>query len=86
LVTAILTNSERYSDQDLQELALEDSRNGGKGRANAMLALPIDFLTNVYLAMSPQERNLPITVEGHRLDGNISTVLEHVLTPKYQRL
>jgi hypothetical protein len=44
LVAAVLTRSERYSDQDLRDLALEDVRNGGRGRANGVLALPVGVL------------------------------------------
>lgn len=86
LVKAMLGNSQRYSDQDLQELALQDARSGGKGRANAILALPVQLLTRAYRAMSPEERDFPITIEGHYLDGNIPAVLEEVLAPKLRRV
>ncbi|MEJ2559069.1 MAG: hypothetical protein P8186_23215 [Anaerolineae bacterium] len=86
LARAMLANSEGYSDQDLQELALQDARRGGKGRANAILALPVALLTKAYLAMSPGERDAPVTVEGHYLDGNVPAVLEGITVPKFQRL
>ena len=86
LAKAMLANSEGYSDQDLQELALQDARRGGKGRANAILALPVASLTKTYLAMSLDARDAPVTVEGHYLDGNVPAVLEEITVPKFQRL
>jgi hypothetical protein len=76
LVTAILTHSERYSDQDLRELALKDVRNGGRGRANGVLALPVDVLWEAYRILPSHERNAPVALVGHRLDGNVPVVLE----------
>lgn len=84
LVAAIMINSEICSDRDLQELALKDARNGGRGRANAVLALPIDMLTSAYTSISPEERIFPITFRGHRLAGNVPAILENVTAPQYR--
>jgi len=86
LARAMLGNSERYSDQDLDTLALQDARRGGKGRANAILALPVALLVNTYRAMSPETRNAPVTIEGHYLDANVPAVLGEVSVPRFQRL
>ena len=86
LSDAMLTNNEGYSDHDLQELALQDARNGGKGRANTMLALPLKLISNAYLAMSPEERNSPLAFEDHHLDESVAAILEGVTVPKYRRL
>jgi hypothetical protein len=86
LAQTMITNSESNSDRDLCELALVDAQNGGKGRANAVLALPLEQITDIYLAMSLEERNYPILFERHRLDEVVSTVLEGITTTKYQRL
>lgn len=83
---AMLTNNEGYSHHDLQELALQDARNGGKGRANAMLALPLKLISDAYLAMSPEAPNTPISFEDNRLDESVAAILEGVTVPKYQRL
>jgi len=82
----MITNSESHSDQDLSKLALEDAQNGGMGRANAILALPLKRICDVYLAMSPNERNAPILFEENRLDETVPAVLEGITVPKYQRL
>ena len=84
LANTIMTDSARLSHQDLCELALEDSQNGGMGRANAILALPMKLISDVYLAMSPEERNAPISFEENRLDETVPVVLDGITVPKYR--
>ena len=86
LAYQIMKNSESLSDRHLRELALVEAQNGGKGRANAMLALPLAALTDHYLSLSPEKRNAPIFFEEYRLDETVSAILERIITPKYQRL
>ena len=86
LAHTIMTNSESLSHQDLCALALEDAQNGGKGRANAILALPMKGISDVYLTMSPKERNAPVLFEENRLDETVPAVLEGITLSKYQRL
>jgi hypothetical protein len=86
LALTMMANSESNSDQDLSKLALENAQSGGKGRVNAVLALPLKRINAVYLAMSPKERSAPILFEENRLDETIAAVLEGVSTPKYRRL
>ena len=85
LALTIMTNSESLSHQDLCDLALEDAQNGGKGRANAILALQMKFIRNIYLAMSPKERLGPILFEKNLLDETVPVVLDGIAIPKYQR-
>jgi hypothetical protein len=86
LALAMITNSESFSDEDLQELVWRDAQNGGKGRANAILALPMKHISSYYLALSPKERNVPVLFEKDRLDETVAAVLEGIPVPKYQRL
>jgi len=86
LAITMLENSESLSHQDLYRLALNDAQNGGKGRANAVLALPLRRISEVYLAISPNERNAPILFEKNRLDETVSAILDEIAVPKYQRL
>jgi hypothetical protein len=86
LAHTLLTNSESTSHQKLCALALEDARNGGKGRANAVLSLPLKSISDVYSALPPIERNTPILLSENRLDETVSAVLESISAPKYQRL
>jgi hypothetical protein len=86
LMDAMLKNSENISREDLCELALKGAQNGGKGRANAILTLPLKQISDFYLAMSPNERNAPILFEKHRLDETVPAVLEDIPVPKYQKV
>jgi hypothetical protein len=86
LVQVMLMNSHRYSHQDLCELALEDSRNGGPGWANAMLTLPIELISSFYSSIPPEARNAPVFFQSHQLDETVAAILDDVTVPKYQRL
>jgi hypothetical protein len=86
LARAMLQNSLGISNQDLTALALADAQNGGKGRANAVLALPIQHIREAYLAMSPEDRNAPILLENNRLDETVPALFEGISVPKYQKL
>lgn len=85
MITKMLANSRRYSDKDLQKMARKDARQGGRGRANAILALGLDDLKDVYRSIPTDKRGAPIRVGGHQLDGNVLAILEDVDQPKYQR-
>lgn len=86
LCQAMLANSKTLSNQNLQELALEDARKGGRGRANSILAVPLRLIRDVYLAMSPETRHMPIIFESNYLPGNVAAVLEDIAVPKYRSL
>jgi hypothetical protein len=86
LAHVMTTNSESNSDQVLRELASKDNQNGGKGRANAILALPLKQIGEFYSVLSLQERNAPISFENNRLDETVLAVFENIIVPKYQRL
>jgi hypothetical protein len=86
LAHAMLKNSESLSHKRICELVLEDARNGGKGRANAVLALPLKGIMNTYLALSPEERNSPIFIGKNHFDETVPAVLEGITVLKYQRL
>jgi len=83
---AILTNSESHSNHELRELAAPDILSGEKGRANAILTLPLKLISDAYLAMSPEARNSPISFENHQLDETVAAVLEGVTVPKYRMM
>jgi hypothetical protein len=86
LAQTMLRNSEDFSDQRLGEIALEEAQRGGKGKANAMLVLPLRRVTEAYLTLSPDERNRAILFGENRLDETVAAVLEGVAVPKYRRL
>jgi hypothetical protein len=86
LARTMMKNSASVSHQNLCELALDDFHNNGNGWANAILVLPLKRISDVYLAMPPEERNTPIMFEENKLDETIPAVLENITVPKYQRL
>jgi hypothetical protein len=86
LCNTILSASQGYSDHDLGMAALRDSQNGGRGRANSVLALPLKLVTQSYLELPPEVRYQKIIVEGHELDESVLAVLEEVDVPQYQRM
>jgi len=85
LAHAMINSSESLSHQDLCTLALEDVQNGGKGRANAILALPLKQISDHYVALSSKEHNAPIMFEQNLLDDTVSAILEEISLSKYQR-
>ncbi len=86
LCLAMLAASERHSDDALQSLARTDSRNTGRGRANAVLTLPLKLIMDFYVSILPKNRYEPRYVEGHQLDMSVLAVLENVEVPQFQRL
>lgn len=77
--------SQLYSDQDLADLALQDSEHGGLGRANTILTLPLNTVRNAYLALPPAERYKKLVIENHELDESVLAILEGIDVPQYQR-
>lgn len=86
LTIAMIRNSERYSDQDLQVLALEDAEQDGIGRANAILTIPLDEISRHYLSLPPESRDKPTAFLGYELNGNVPAILEHIDVPKFEFL
>lgn len=85
LCRTMLTVSQRYSDQYLRRLALKDFQNGGRGRANSIVTLPLSLVVECYLALPPDERYQKIKVENHDLDESVMAILGDVQVPQYQR-
>lgn len=85
MIRAVLDNSAIRSDQQLQQLAWEDWHRGGKGRANAVLALLLDEMVSAYGRIPTAERGNPLVLDGHLLDGNVPAILPEVECPKYWR-
>lgn len=85
LIRLMLANSRRYSDKDLEKMTWQDARQGGRGRANAILAVGLAELTNVYRSIPVDRRGGPIRLGRYQLDGNVLAILEEVDKPKYQK-
>jgi hypothetical protein len=85
LAQLMIRKSEDHSTQTLRDLAWRDFQNGGKGRANAVLALPLNQIVDFYLSTSAEERDFPVVFQENHLDETVSAILEGVTTPKYRR-
>lgn len=85
LAHAMLENSEGVSHQRMCELALEDARRGGKGRANAVYTLPLQAFAQPFQMHPLKERNLPDFFKEHRFDETVAAILEGLTLAKYQR-
>ena len=86
LSETMLTNSRNHSSQVLRDLALDDARMGGRGRANAMLVVSMRRIREAYLTLSPGRRSEPLLFENTILDGNVPAVLEGIDVPKYKNI
>ena len=86
LCRTMVTVSQRYSDQYLRRLALKDFQNGGKGRANSIVTLPLSLVIESYLTLPPDERYQKIKVENHDLDESVLAILGDIHVPQYERV
>ncbi len=86
LRSALLKNSQAFSDPDLRALALADAARGGKGRANAVLALRIETITQALQAVPAPQRAGLLSLAGHLFDPSVIAILENVDAPQYERL
>lgn len=72
----VLENHNRYSDADLENMALEDARSGGKGRANAIFTVPLADLSDFYRSVQDKQRVGLLNYKGHQMEGNIPAILD----------
>ena len=85
IIKLMLDSSGKYSDNDLQQTALEDARNGGRGRANAVFTINLEDLKEFYLSLPDNKLNGLIPFKEHQLDGNVAAVLDKIEHTKYKR-
>jgi hypothetical protein len=85
LCQTMLSANQLYSDEELGRLAVEDLVNGGRGRANSILILPLNLVLQSYLALPLEIRHQKIVIENHKIDESVLAVLPEVDVPEYQR-
>lgn len=78
----VLDISQRVSDEELGKRALEN----GNGRANSVIALPLERVRESFLALPAEKRFAKVEMDHHRLDESVLAVLEGVDVPQYQRM
>ena len=85
IISMMLANSRACSDSDLEKAAWKDARQGGKGRANAILVIGLDGLMSFYRSIPVDRRGDPLRLEGHQLDETVTALLDKLDSPKYRR-
>jgi len=85
LIERVQASSAGISDEELARQAVEDARQGGRGRANAALALPVEQVRAACESRLPENRDGAIRVAGHALAGNVSAVLGKYDAPGLER-
>jgi hypothetical protein len=85
LANTIMERSASCTDEELNELAVQDFRKGGLGRANTVLTLSFKEIQDFYSAIPPEVRNTPIWFRGHQIDETVAAVLDGISVPRYQR-
>jgi hypothetical protein len=86
LCKTMLAASQQYSDHGLGVLAWKDFQNGGDGRANSILTVPLNMITEAYRALSPDWRYRKMVIDNYELGESVLAILEEVEVPQYQRL
>ena len=81
----LTTNCETHPPGVLRRLAIEDSRMGGRGQANAILVASAERISSAYQAFPPEERGSPLAFDNTFLEGNVAALFEDIDIPKYQR-
>ena len=85
LCRTMLSANQLYSDEELAQLALEDSQDGGRGRANSILILPLNLVLESYLALPLDIRHQKIVIDNHKIDESVLAILSEVDVPEYER-
>jgi hypothetical protein len=86
IVEAVLSSSVSLKDSDLYRMAIEDRARGGQGRANALLALPLNELVRFCAALPADQHDQQISFAGHKLQSSVLALLPEVGTRRYTRL
>jgi hypothetical protein len=86
LCETMLASSERYTEEELEALAQQHLQNGERGSAHSVLALPLQAITDAWLAYPPDLRYRNIRVDDHELDESVLAVLEDIQVSQYERV
>lgn len=74
----LLKNSLDHSPGRLREMAEQDQARGGRGRANAVLALPWEDLTEEFRSRPAGQHGQDIMLGEYRLSGNVWNIIAGV--------
>jgi len=83
LCKLMVANSQKHPFRVLRDLAKDHARDGGKGRANAMLVAPLEDVREAILAIPPVQRGEPLRFKDTLLEGNAAALFNNIVVPKY---
>lgn len=83
LCKLMVANSQKHPFRVLRDLAKDHARDGGKGRANAMLVAPLEEVREAILATPLNERGEPLRFKDTLLEGNVAALFNDIAVPKY---
>ncbi len=78
--------SQLYADPALGALAQKNFEDGGPGRVNTILTLPLSKVKESFLALPPEVRYQKVLVENHELDESVLAILDDIDVPQYERM
>ena len=86
IANMLVIYSESITNEALQQRVLLAAQNGQRGWVNAVQILPLNAIRTFYKALSPGDRNQPVSFQGHKLDETVAAVLDNLNVPKYERI
>jgi hypothetical protein len=83
LCRSMVGNSQMHPFQVLSSMARNNARDGGQGRANAMLVAPLEQVRDAILATPLNQRGEPMKFKDTLLDGNVGALFNDIAVPRY---
>jgi len=83
LCRLMVGNSRKHPARDLSDLARDQARDGGQGRANAMLVAALEQVRAAILATPANRRGEPLEFKDTLLDGNVGALFNDIAVPRY---
>lgn len=78
--------SQLYTDQELGALAQKGFEDGGYGRVNTILTLPLSKVKESFLALPLDTRYQKVVVDDHEVDESVLAILDDIDVPQYERV
>jgi hypothetical protein len=75
IIALMLDSGRRHTAERLRELASQDARQGGKGRANAILTIDLAGLKQFYGSVSKSRAGTIRQYRKHQLDSNVQALI-----------
>jgi len=83
LCKLMVANSQKHPFRVLRDLVEDHARDGGDGRANAMMVAPLEQVRKAILATPPNQRGEPLIFKDTILEGNVAALFHDIAVPRY---